>query len=84
MPWGGARFDRPHGIALDRDGHVIVSDSYNHALRRVTRCGVVSTLAGGSGAGYEVGVGAAACFHKPVGIVVDAHGSIFVYLRQRK
>jgi hypothetical protein len=80
MPWGGARFDRPHGIALDRDGHVIVSDSYNHALRRVTRCGVVSTLAGGSGAGYEVGVGAAACFHEPVGIVVNTQNLWTMYL----
>jgi hypothetical protein len=39
---------------------------------------VVSTLAGGSCARFEVGVGATVCFHEPVGIIVDAHGSIFV------
>jgi len=26
-----ARLDRPHGVALDRDGHVLVSDTYRYA-----------------------------------------------------
>jgi len=42
-----ARFNCPAGITVDPDGHAIVADFYNNALRRVSKAGAVSTLAGG-------------------------------------
>jgi DNA-binding beta-propeller fold protein YncE len=72
-----ARFNNPRGIALDFDHNVLLADMGNHALRKVTRTGVVTTVAG-SGKGYADGVGTAAHFNSPWGIVVDAHGTIFV------
>ena len=41
-----ARFNCPGDITVDGDGNFLVSDTGNHALRKVTRQGVVSTLAG--------------------------------------
>jgi len=58
---------------------MLVADTYNHALRKVTlRCGTVSTLAGNGEEGYADGVGAAARFNEPWGIAVDAQHTIFV------
>jgi len=75
---GEARFNGPHGIMVDGDGNLLVSDTDNHALRKVTPSGAVSTLAGNGQAGFADGVGAAARFNEPWGIVVDSQGAIFV------
>jgi sugar lactone lactonase YvrE len=40
-----AAFDTPTGIALDGDGAIVVADTGNDAIRKVTPDGVVSTLA---------------------------------------
>ena len=77
---GDARFNCPYGITVDDDGNLLVSDTSNHALRKVTRRGAVSTLAGTNVAGFADGGGAAARFYRPRGIVIDAQGTIFVAL----
>ena len=74
-----ARFNAPRGIAMDGEGNLLVADTINHALRKVTlRCGTVSTIAGNGEAGYTDGIGAAARFDDPWGIAVDAQGAISV------
>jgi hypothetical protein len=61
------------------DGSVLfLADSANHTIRRITRQGVVTTLAGKPGqAGSTDGVGAAARFDRPAGIAVDRAGNIY-------
>lgn len=44
----GARFDGPAGVAVIGD-NVFVADTNNHAIRKVTNAGVVTTLAGLAG-----------------------------------
>jgi DNA-binding beta-propeller fold protein YncE len=44
-PGSAAAFDTPTGIALDRQGVLLVADSGNDAIRKVERDGRVSTLA---------------------------------------
>ena len=76
---GAARFDSPSGVALAADGALIVSDTGNHTLRRVTLAGAVSTLAGAAGvADFADGAGGAARFNSPLGLAVAAGGIIFV------
>jgi streptogramin lyase len=73
-----ARFKFPSGIAMRPDGAIFVSDTGNQRVRQVTPGGVVTTIAGKGGQGMAIGTGANAQFSQPVGIVVDADGSLLV------
>ena len=73
-----ARFNCPVGLALDVDGSILVIDYGNHAVRRVTMAGAVSTVAGNGQKGYADGEGAAARFNCPWDVVVDKEGTIVV------
>ena len=73
-----ARFNGPVGIAIDPHGRVIVADTYNDRIRAIGGDGVVSTIAGGTIAGYQDGPAAQALFDTPCGVAVDAAGNIYV------
>jgi hypothetical protein len=73
-----ARFNYPMGLAVDVDGSILVTDSGNHAVRRVTMAGAVSTVAGNGQEGYAEGEGEAARFNHPTAVVVDKEGTIVV------
>ncbi len=74
-----ARFYNPGGVAVDATGNVYVADSSNHAIRKVTPDGVVTTLAGTPGSsGRTDGAGTAARFYYPYGLAVDATGNVYV------
>ncbi len=75
----GARFHNPLGIAVDASGNVYVADPGNHAIRKVTQGGVVTTLAGQSGnPGSADGIGSVARFNNPGGVEVDSSGNLYV------
>jgi hypothetical protein len=73
-----ARFDTPSGLAIDAAGTIYVADTGNNAVRRITRDGSVSTLAGDGFAGYQDGPAGRARFNGPVGVAVDATGRVLV------
>jgi sugar lactone lactonase YvrE len=72
-----ARFWLPGGVAVDGAGTLYVADA--SMIRKVTREGVVTTLAGAAGEyGYADGVGTAARFEYISGIAVDRGGMLYV------
>ncbi|HJQ68666.1 MAG TPA: NHL repeat-containing protein [Blastocatellia bacterium] len=73
-----ALFNTPSAVAIDRRGNLIVADTSNNRVRRISTEGDVSTVAGGSEAGYRDGPAAEARFDSPVGVAVDREGNIFV------
>lgn len=74
-----ARFDNPHGVAVDASGNLYVADSNNSTIRKVTPAGEVSTFAGTAGqTGSTDGTGAAARFKFPNGVAVGPSGNIYV------
>ena len=77
---GAAGFLGPSGLALDGSGYLLVADTWNSTIRRVSPGGRVSTLAGQAEAdGDQDGRGAAARFKWPEGIAVDGStGVIYV------
>ena len=74
------RFDYPQELAADDGGNLYIADTGNHVIRMVTPVGVVTTLAGAVDAGAQNldGVGLAASFDGPSGILWDGQGDLYV------
>ncbi len=73
-----ARFSSPRGVAVDRNGNVLVADSSNHKIRHISASGVVMTLAGTGMSGSIDGPSALASFNEPTGVALDDEGNIFI------
>jgi sugar lactone lactonase YvrE len=74
-----ARFDFVPGVCVDAAGSVFVADYNNHTVRRVTPDGTVTTMVGRAGQPGSVdGKGGAARLSRPVAIVTDKAGDLFV------
>jgi len=72
-----AQFNFPNDLVATSSGELLISEFNNHAIRAVSRQGVVRTLAG-SGMGYRNGAGGQAQFNQPAGIALDAQGNAYV------
>jgi sugar lactone lactonase YvrE len=79
LPGNVGRFRTPNGVAADEAGNLYVSDVFNHAIRKVTPEGVVTTVAGLPGTpGSADGSGSEARFNTPAKVAVDAAGNLYV------
>ena len=85
--WGNqsnnaARFYLPQGICITPNGDLLIADSGNQSLRKLSLLGTnwaVTTVAGLSGlAGSNNGSGSAAQFYFPGGIDCDSAGYLYV------
>lgn len=78
-PGTNAQFFAPSALALDGNGNLLVSDTGNATLRRITPVGAVTTLAGLAGQpGFADGPAASAQFGAPLGLAVATNGAIYV------
>jgi sugar lactone lactonase YvrE len=74
-----AKFNQPGGIAIANDGVIYVADTKNHAIRKITPAGAVTTLAGApANRGAADGIGAAAQFNEPSSLALDSSGNVYV------
>jgi hypothetical protein len=73
-----ARFRSVMGLQIDAAGNLYVADVGNHAIRKITADGTVTTLAGSGAPGLTDGTGSAATFTRPYKLALDASGNIFV------
>lgn len=75
-----ARLDTPWGIAIDREGRLLIADGENHRIRRVAHGGTLETVAGDGRQGYsgDGGLATAASFDVPQALFVAADGRIFI------
>ena len=78
----GRRLYRPHGLALDLFGNVIVAEAHvrNHLVRRIDIRGNLTTIAGipGQRGGFEGGgLATAARLYYPRAVAADPSGNIY-------
>ncbi len=74
-----ARFNRPVGIAVTKDGVVYIADTEADTIRKITADGTVTTIGGR----YLIedrkdGIGEAARFNDPQAIDIDSNGVLFI------
>lgn len=75
-----AQFDNPTAIAVLATGDLLVADTDNHAIRRVSPSGEVSTVvgAGGGGGWFKDGSTDVAMFDHPAGVTAGLDGAVIV------
>lgn len=72
-----ASFTIPQGLAVDVNGNLLVTDTGNNKIRKISSTNVVSTIAGSGNSGFLDGVGTSASFYMPVGLFRDSDGSFY-------
>ena len=79
-PAAGTGLSGPRGIAVDTAGNLYIADTGHNRIRRVTRDGTITTIAGNGTCCYsgDGGSAAAAQLNAPWGLWVDARGSLYV------
>jgi len=74
-----ASFNDPRGLAMNARGELLVADSANHSIRRISSNGEVRTIAGSSASGaFADGAGAAARFNSPRGVLIGGDGLLYI------
>ncbi len=81
-----AAFNQPYGICVDNQGNLLVADTYNNCIRKISGT-EVSTIAGTSKTtdlmgfllgGYLDGTVSTAYFNKPRDVLMNENGELFV------
>ena len=75
-----ANVNSPYGVALDAFGNLYIADRSNNRIRKVATNGIITTVAGETGAGYSGDGGAAtsASLYYPGGVAVDLSGDLYI------
>jgi sugar lactone lactonase YvrE len=78
-----ALFNEPAGLIVDTSGNLLIADRKNHAIRRMTPTGIVTTVAGGPArdkptGDFVDGPVATARFNAPQGLALDGSGNLFI------
>jgi len=73
-----AMFYNPIAVACDSNKNLYIADHVNNRIRKITKQGIVISLAGTGAAGYADGMGSEAKFNNPNGVALDSDGNLYV------
>ena len=75
-----AQLNRPWAVVADAAGDLFIADYNNSRIRMVNTSGVITTIAGGAGAGYsgDGGLATLAMLNFPTGLALDTNGNIYI------
>lgn len=78
VPDDNSDFALPQDVVIAPDGTIYVSEVNEHTLSKIAPDGTVSIVAGGNYFDYKDGVGTAAKFSTPAGMVLNSAGNILL------
>lgn len=73
-----ALFEAPAAVAVTSSGDILVADTGNDAIRRISRAGLATTFAGGPIGGWTDGAASVARFNRPTDVGIDRNGNAYV------
>jgi len=79
-PAAKAQLFSPHDLTFDREGNLLIADTFNHRIRRIDRQGVITTVAGNGKAEYSGDNGSAlkASLNNPQSIALNLDGALLI------
>jgi predicted lipoprotein with Yx(FWY)xxD motif len=79
-PATNAELNMPMGVAVQADGGVLIADSNNHRIRRVSPAGTITTVAGNGTEGFsgDGGAATAAELDLPVDVAATRDGGFLI------
>ena len=79
-----ASLNQPEGIAVDARGNLFIADFNNHAIRKITPAGIITTVAGNGKAGFSSDGGPAskASLNITPAVAVDLSGNLYLCDRE--
>lgn len=74
-----ARFNKPFAITVDKNGNLFVADTGNDRIRKIdVLSGIITTVLGGGTTDKEGTLASDTKISKPLGVLVDDNGNLFV------
>jgi hypothetical protein len=71
-----AELQNPTSVAVDSLGDILIADSGNNRVRKVSPAGTITTLAGNGTCSSSAATLASLCH--PFGVAADAHGNVYI------
>ncbi|MFN0106075.1 MAG: hypothetical protein ACKV2U_28795, partial [Bryobacteraceae bacterium] len=80
-----AQLNFPRSLAFDSAGNLYIADTANFRVRRVSRTGTISTVAGNGAERHagDGGLATAASFDEVRGLTIDAQGNLYISATSR-
>ncbi|HEY2384675.1 MAG TPA: IPT/TIG domain-containing protein [Terriglobia bacterium] len=81
-PAASAQLNQPRAVLVDANNNVLIADSSNNRIRKVTADGTLITTFAGTGAGGFNGDGGPAIFAQlsaPSGLGIDSSGNVYIH-----
>ncbi|WP_028982467.1 T9SS type A sorting domain-containing protein [Sporocytophaga myxococcoides] len=69
---------KPVGVVADSDGNLFVADGSNHVIKKISKDGTITVLAGAGTSGFADGKGIEAKFSYPSGIAIAKNGDLYI------
>lgn len=75
-----AYLDNSQGLVVTNDGTIYFADTYNHRIRRISKNGIIDSVAGTGDAGFsgDGGTAVGARLNSPHGLALDKQGNLYV------
>jgi sugar lactone lactonase YvrE len=71
--------NNPQGVAVDREGNILIADTYNRVVRRLDRNGTLTVIAGSvAGLSGDGGRATEAQLNLPMAVTVGPDGDVYV------